>query len=43
MEFDCDLARYKTLCAKMDQISDQMHKLSQELDALDKDSMKYQV
>uniref|UniRef100_A0A3Q3W857 Uncharacterized protein n=1 Tax=Mola mola TaxID=94237 RepID=A0A3Q3W857_MOLML len=42
MEFDCELARYKTLCAKMDQISDQMHKLSQELDALDKDSMKYQ-
>ncbi|XP_035526482.1 occludin [Morone saxatilis] len=41
-EFDCDLARYKCLCAEMDDISDQMHKLSRELDALDEGSMKYQ-
>lgn len=42
-EFDSDLARYKSLCAEMDEISDQMHKLSRELDALDEGSMKYQV
>ncbi|XP_027141418.1 occludin isoform X1 [Larimichthys crocea] len=41
-EFDSDLARYKSLCAEMDEISDQMHKLSRELDALDEGSMKYQ-
>ncbi|XP_059200039.1 uncharacterized protein LOC131979967 [Centropristis striata] len=41
-EFDSDLARYKSLCAEMDDISDQMHKLSRELDMLDEDSMKYQ-
>ncbi|XP_054452731.1 uncharacterized protein LOC129089343 [Anoplopoma fimbria] len=41
-EFDSDLACYKSLCAEMDDISDQMHKLSRELDMLDKDSMKYQ-
>lgn len=27
----------------MDDISDQMHKLSRELDTLDEDSLKYQV
>uniref|UniRef100_A0A672J1J5 Occludin n=1 Tax=Salarias fasciatus TaxID=181472 RepID=A0A672J1J5_SALFA len=42
-EFDSDLSRYKSLCAEMDEISDQMHKLSRELDALDEDSTKYQV
>ncbi|KAG8014047.1 Occludin [Nibea albiflora] len=42
-EFDSDLARYKSLCAEMDEISDQMHKLSRELDALDEGSMKYQT
>lgn len=42
-EFDSDLARYKSLCAEMDEISDQMHKLSRELDALDEGSMRYQV
>lgn len=42
-EFDSDLARYKSLCAEMDDISDQMHKLSRELDMLDEGSMKYQV
>nr|XP_046264307.1 uncharacterized protein LOC124069305 [Scatophagus argus] len=41
-EFDSDLARYKSLCAEMDEISDQMHKLSRELDALDEGSVKYQ-
>ncbi|GLD51175.1 occludin-like protein [Lates japonicus] len=41
-EFDSDLARYKGLCTKMDDISDQMHKLSRELDTLDEGSMKYQ-
>ncbi|XP_047197973.1 uncharacterized protein LOC118118010 [Hippoglossus stenolepis] len=41
-EFDSDLARYKRLCADMDNISDQMHKLSRELDALDESSVKYQ-
>ncbi|TNN77092.1 MARVEL domain-containing protein 2 [Liparis tanakae] len=41
-EFDSDLACYKSLCAEMDDISDQMHKLSRELDMLDEDSMKYQ-
>ncbi len=42
-EFDSDLARYKSLCAEMDEISDQMHKLSRELDSLDEGSMRYQV
>lgn len=42
-EFDSDLALYKSLCAEMDDISDQMHKLSRELDVLDEGSMKYQV
>ena len=42
-EFDSDLAFYKTLCSEMDDISDQMHKLSREMDALDEGSMKYQV
>ncbi|XP_075338534.1 occludin-like [Odontesthes bonariensis] len=41
-EFDSDLAFYKTLCSEMDDISDQMHKLSREMDALDEGSMKYQ-
>ncbi|KAK5618121.1 hypothetical protein CRENBAI_021976 [Crenichthys baileyi] len=41
-EFDSDLAHYKSLCSEMDDISDQMHKLSRELDTLDEGSMKYQ-
>uniref|UniRef100_A0A8C6SRG2 Zgc:154006 n=1 Tax=Neogobius melanostomus TaxID=47308 RepID=A0A8C6SRG2_9GOBI len=41
-EFDSDLVRYKSLCADMDDVSDQMHKLSRELDALDHSSVKYQ-
>uniref|UniRef100_A0A3Q0T3L1 Zgc:154006 n=1 Tax=Amphilophus citrinellus TaxID=61819 RepID=A0A3Q0T3L1_AMPCI len=42
-EFDSDLSCYKRLCSELDDISDQMHKLSRELDALDEDSTKYQV
>ncbi|KAM6918371.1 occludin-like [Xenentodon cancila] len=41
-EFDCDLAHYKSVCSKMDQISDRMHQLSRELDALDEGTVKYQ-
>ncbi|XP_076001024.1 uncharacterized protein ocln1 [Genypterus blacodes] len=41
-EFDSDLARYKSLCTEMDDISDQIHKLSRELDTLDQSSMRYQ-
>lgn len=41
-EFDSDLVRYKKLCADMDDICDQMHKLSRELDTLDHTSVKYQ-
>lgn len=42
-EFDSDLTRYKTLCADMDELSDQIHQLSRELDCLDVDSIQYQV
>uniref|UniRef100_A0A8C6PF50 Zgc:154006 n=1 Tax=Nothobranchius furzeri TaxID=105023 RepID=A0A8C6PF50_NOTFU len=42
-DFDCDLSLYKSLCAEMDNISDQMRRLSRELHTLDEDSMKYQV
>uniref|UniRef100_A0A3Q4M4B9 Zgc:154006 n=1 Tax=Neolamprologus brichardi TaxID=32507 RepID=A0A3Q4M4B9_NEOBR len=42
-DFDSDLSRYKILCSELDDISDKMHKLSRELDALEEDSMKYQV
>ncbi|KAM7400920.1 hypothetical protein PAMA_005219 [Pampus argenteus] len=41
-EFDSDLACYKSLCAEIDDISDQMHKLNRELDTLDEGSVKYQ-
>uniref|UniRef100_A0A8C6PE96 Zgc:154006 n=1 Tax=Nothobranchius furzeri TaxID=105023 RepID=A0A8C6PE96_NOTFU len=41
-DFDCDLSLYKSLCAEMDNISDQMRRLSRELHTLDEDSMKYQ-
>ncbi|XP_008331914.1 occludin isoform X2 [Cynoglossus semilaevis] len=41
-EFDSDLSHYKSLCAEMDDISDQMNKLSREMDTLDEDSIKYQ-
>lgn len=42
-EFDMDLAEYKNLCAEMDDISDQMSKLSRELDTLEEGSTKFQV
>lgn len=42
-EFDSDLRTYKELCAEMDDISDQINKLSRELDALEEGSSKYQV
>lgn len=42
-EFDSDLALYKSLCSKMDENSDQLHKLSRQLDTLDEGSTKYQV
>ncbi|KAM3605218.1 uncharacterized protein V6R79_022449 [Siganus canaliculatus] len=42
-EFDSDLAHYKSLCARLDDISDQIHKLSRELDTLDSDSARYQL
>ncbi|TWW72736.1 Occludin [Takifugu flavidus] len=41
-EFDSDLIHYKTLCAEMDELSDQIHQLSRKLDGLDEDSIKYQ-
>lgn len=42
-EFDADLREYKRLCAEMDDINDQMNKLSRQLDTLDETSAKYQV
>ncbi|KAG7266806.1 hypothetical protein CRUP_008639 [Coryphaenoides rupestris] len=41
-EFVADLARYKRLCAEMDDTSDQIHKLGRELDTLPEGSVKYQ-
>ncbi|XP_019730582.1 occludin-like isoform X2 [Hippocampus comes] len=41
-DYDSSLARYKNLCKEMDDICDQIHKLSRELDSLDKNSIKYQ-
>ncbi|XP_020511964.1 occludin [Labrus bergylta] len=42
-EFDTDLKEYKRLCAEMDDINDQMNKLSRQLDTLDETSVKYQA
>lgn len=42
-EFDADLREYKRLCAEMDDINDQLNKVSRQLDALDDSSPKYQV
>lgn len=42
-EFDFNLGQYKKLCSEVYDISDEMQKLSRELDMLDEDSMKYQV
>ncbi|XP_077373792.1 uncharacterized protein ocln1 [Festucalex cinctus] len=41
-DFDSSLARYKSLREEMDDICEQIHKLSRELDSLDKDSIKFQ-
>ncbi|XP_071769564.2 occludin [Centroberyx gerrardi] len=42
-EFDADLREYKHLCAEMDDINDQLNKLSRQLDTLDDSSAKYQA
>ncbi|XP_069009351.1 occludin [Embiotoca jacksoni] len=42
-EFDADLREYKRLCAEMDDINDQLNKLSRQLDTLDDTSVKYQA
>lgn len=42
-EFDSDLRSYKEMCAEMDDINDQINKLSRELDTLDEGTSKYQV
>ncbi|XP_041085103.1 occludin-like [Polyodon spathula] len=41
-EFDSDLKVYKQLCAKMDDVNDQMNQLSRQLDSLQEDSPQYQ-
>lgn len=38
-----DLREYKRLCTEMDDINDQLNKLSRQLDTLDDTSAKYQV
>ncbi|XP_030647802.1 occludin [Chanos chanos] len=42
-EFTSDLKMYKLLCAEMDDINDQMNKLSRELDTLEEGTAKYQA
>uniref|UniRef100_A0A8C1S2J6 Occludin n=1 Tax=Cyprinus carpio TaxID=7962 RepID=A0A8C1S2J6_CYPCA len=42
-QFDISLTEYKNLCAEMDDISDQMNKLSRELDTLHEESTKFQA
>uniref|UniRef100_A0A3Q0S6J8 Occludin n=1 Tax=Amphilophus citrinellus TaxID=61819 RepID=A0A3Q0S6J8_AMPCI len=42
-EFDTDLREYKRLCAEMDDINDQLNKLSRQLDTLDDTSARYQI
>lgn len=42
-EFDGDLREYKRMCAEMDDINDQLNKLSRQLDTLDETSAKYQA
>ncbi|XP_026202084.1 occludin [Anabas testudineus] len=42
-EFDADLREYKRLCAEMDDINDQLNKLSRQLDTMDDTSAKYQI
>ncbi|XP_053359270.1 occludin [Clarias gariepinus] len=42
-EFDSDLRSYKQLCAEIDDINDELNKLSRELDTLGEGTSKYQV
>ncbi|KAK7888880.1 hypothetical protein WMY93_024440 [Mugilogobius chulae] len=42
-EFDADLKEYKRMCADMDDINDQLNKLSRQLDTLDDQTAKYQT
>ncbi|RXN12379.1 occludin-like protein [Labeo rohita] len=42
-EFDSDLRTYKELCAEMDDINDQINKLSRELDTLEEGTSKYEA
>lgn len=42
-QFDTTLTVYKNLCAALDDISDQMNKLSRELDTLHEESTKFQA
>lgn len=42
-EFDSDLRTYKQLCAEIDDINDELNKLSRELDTLAEGSSKHQV
>lgn len=42
-EFDSDLRTYKLLCAEIDDINDELNKLSRELDTLKEGTSKYEV
>ncbi|XP_017322992.1 occludin [Ictalurus punctatus] len=42
-EFDSDLRTYKQLCAEIDDINDELNKLSRELDTLNEGTNKYQA
>ncbi|XP_056598751.1 occludin isoform X2 [Triplophysa dalaica] len=42
-QFDAVLTVYKKMCAEMDDTSDQMNKLSRELDTLHEESTKFQI
>ncbi|KAF7695729.1 occludin [Silurus meridionalis] len=42
-EFDSDLRTYKQLCAEIDDINDELNKLSRELDMLNEGTSKYQA
>ncbi|XP_062855584.1 occludin [Trichomycterus rosablanca] len=42
-EFDSDLQTYKKLCAEIDDVNDELNKLSRELDTLDEGTSKYQA
>lgn len=42
-EFDSDLRTYKQLCAEIDDVNDELNKLSRELDTLNEGTNKYQA